>query len=280
MKIAYGTYGMPGLELEEALPAIAEVGYDGVELATGDKYPTAPDQMSAAQRRDAKELLASLHLELPALMMLMDVMAAEARVHEANLALLRSVAELANDLALGAPPVISTTLGGSSPQWEAQRDELVQRLSDYADVVAAAGCVLAAEPHVNGLVDRPERAVWLMQTLDCPAIRLNFDISHFHLIGLSLEDTVPVLVPYSVHTHVKDSRKRPDGFEFLLPGQGDFDYVEYLKAMQAAGWEGHITVEVSAMIWSREGYDPFAAAKSSYEALRDAFEKAGIPRQV
>ena len=38
MKIAYGTYALPQMSLEEAFPTLAEIGYDGVELFIGPKH--------------------------------------------------------------------------------------------------------------------------------------------------------------------------------------------------------------------------------------------------
>ena len=35
VKIAYGTYAMPTVALEDAIPALADIGYDGVEICIG-----------------------------------------------------------------------------------------------------------------------------------------------------------------------------------------------------------------------------------------------------
>lgn len=107
---------------------------------------------------------------------------------------------------------------------------------------------------------------------------MNFDISHFTLLGLTLEETVPVMVPYSVHTHIKEGRRREEGIEFLLPGAGGFDYAAYLRAMHQAGWNGPITVEITAMIWARPDYEPFAAAAFPYATLDKASQAAGVGR--
>ena len=39
MKIAYGTYAMPAHMLEDAIPILARIGYDGVEIAVGRATP-------------------------------------------------------------------------------------------------------------------------------------------------------------------------------------------------------------------------------------------------
>ena len=92
------------------------------------------------------------------------------------------------------------------------------------------------------------------------------------------EETVSALAPVSVHTHVKDQRGISPDFEFLIPGEGEFDYVDYLKAMQEHGYDGFITTEVSFMVQARKDYDPLAAADLTYQTLSKAFEDTGIAR--
>ena len=65
--------------------------------------------------------------------------------------------------------------------------------------------------------------------------------------------------------------------QFLIPGEGEFDYVAYLRAMRAHGYTGFITAEISNMVWLRRpGYDPLAAAEQTYQTLARAFDQAGI----
>jgi len=110
-------------------------------------------------------------------------------------------------------------------------------------------------------------------------VRLHFDIVHLFLAGEKIEDSVRALAPYTAHTHITDARRHADGSrELVLLGQGELDSVAYLRAMDAAGWTGFITLEVSMMVWGAEGYDPVAAAQYSYDTLSNAFAEAGVVR--
>ena len=278
MKIAYGTYAMPMVPLEEALLALAEISYDGVEIAISPRHNTAPDQLDSERRRQLRELLKRLKLEVPALFVLGKVMVEDEREHWGNLQLIRRVAQLARDLDIGPKPVISMGVGGRSAEWMERREELARLLEDYAELASEEGFIFAVEPHVNAIVDRSERAIWLMKKLNNPLVRLHFDIVHFYLAGESIEEAVFKLVPYTAHTHVTDVRRYEEGFEFVPLGQGELNLVRYVRAMDEAGWKGFITIEVSAMVWSKEGYDPFETASNSYRVLKEAFEKAGVAR--
>jgi sugar phosphate isomerase/epimerase len=97
--------------------------------------------------------------------------------------------------------------------------------------------------------------------------------------GMEMEKAVAQLVPYTVHTHVKDERGIAPHHEFLIPGEGEMDYVGYLKAMDRAGWTEHITVEISLMVQARPDFDALAAATQSYRVLAQAFADAGIARE-
>lgn len=278
MKIAYGTYAMPMVPLEEAFPAVAEIGYEGIEIAIGPKHNSMPEQWDSAKRQQLKKMLSELNLGVPSLFMLRGVLTGDTEVHKENLRLTQQVVELARDLDLGPNPVISMGIGGQSALWETQREQIVRLLDDYAKLASDEEFILAVEAHANAAVDRTERAIWLLDTVDNPLIRLHFDIVHFYLSGEAIEETVFKLVPYTAHTHVTDARIHEKGFELLLLGQGDLDCTAYVKAMQEAGWTDFITVEVSTMVWSKEDYDPFAAASFSYATLDKAFKEAGIPR--
>jgi sugar phosphate isomerase/epimerase len=278
MKTAYGTYATPMLPLDEAFRMIADTGYDGVEICIGPKHNAMPDDLDSARRRQLKELLAELNLGVPSLFMLGSVLTEDESAHKERLKLTSQVMELARDLDVGDHPVISVGAGGRSAMWETHRDILVRLLADYAELAEKEGFTLAIEAHANAMLDRSDRVIWVLDTVDNPLIKLHFDIVHFYLAREPITEVVHKLIPYTGHTHVTDARIHGDKFELLLLGEGDLDCVEYVKAMHDAGWDDFITVEVSTMVWSKENYDPYAAAAFSYNTLDKAFQAAGVPR--
>ena len=92
-------------------------------------------------------------------------------------------------------------------------------------------------------------------------------------------ESVPLMAPYTEHTHIKDERGRFPNHEFLIPGEGGFDYVEDLTLMRQHGYDGHISAEISLMVQRRPGYDAVAAMEQTYRVVAAAFERSGVPRQ-
>jgi sugar phosphate isomerase/epimerase len=138
--------------------------------------------------------------------------------------------------------------------------------------------MIGMEPHVGAALHRPEQVLWLLEQIDSPGATIHFDISHFNVQGMPMEPVIAQLAPHSAHTHVKDERGVAPDHEFLIPGEGEMDYVRYLRAMRRAGYKGHIVVEISLMVQRRPGYDPLEAASRSYRVLARAFDEAGIAR--
>lgn len=275
MKIAYGTYATPMMELKDSLLMMADIGYTGVEIAISPRH-IVPEEFAKSKRKDLRNIIEDIGFDIPGFLVLGSVLQSNDYYHQKRLDLVKRVVELARDLDIQRTPVISTGSGGSSEDWEDKKSDLVKSLEDYAKVAEQEDAIVAVEPHFGALIDRSERAIWLMETLSNPLVRLHFDIVHNFLMREPITETVKKLIPYTVHTHITDAKILDNGFELVPLGKGELDCVEYVKAMNEAGWEDFITIEVSAMVWSKEGYDPISVASFSYETLVKAFESAGI----
>jgi len=279
MKIAYGTYAMPGVPQDDAVRAMADVGYEGVEFILLPHHESMPDQWSAALRSDIRALLGDLGMGIPSLFLARPILTDDETTHAATLGLLGETLTLARDLGMGPTPVLSTDLGGRSVDWPDGKTRLLDTVAAYAEFAAREDFTLALEPHYGGLLDRTERVLWLMDALgDNPRVRLLFDISHFQLAGDDVLATVAALAPYAAHVHIKEGRQLDDGFEFLVTGAGELDLPTYLAGMAAAGWDGYVTLEVARMIWSRQDYDALLTARASFRAVMDGMAAAGVPR--
>jgi len=269
---------MMNVDIEEVVPAVAGIGYHGLELAVTPNWPTELYSLDAGKRRRIAELLDQYDLVLTGVAGHTSMCEDDPEKNAVNMKRLRDTIDLTDELRQdGEPAITASLIGGREDEWETKKELIAERVAALGDYAASHGVIFAVEPHSGTAFDLPERALWLMETLNHPAVRLNFDISHFDIRGIGIDECVPQMVPWSVSTHVKDQRGIYPNHEFLTPGSGPFDFVHYLTAMHAAGYTGFIGMEVSVMVQRKPGYDPFVDAALGYYALRHAFNKSGAP---
>ncbi len=280
MQLGYSMWGMPDVPVDTALAHLAGLGYDAVEIVVLPRYSTALEKMDAAERRRISGLLATHGLTLSALNYYTALLEPDAAVFAGHLVAIKETIDLAVAWTQGdEPPVVISGIGGSPGELPARLPELLDRAGAIGDYAAGRGVVVALEPHIGAAIETPDAMAAVIQQIDSPSIRVNFDISHFNVLGIPIEESVAKMLPYTAHTHVKDERGRAPTYEYLIPGEGEFDYVAYLTAMQRGGYRGVVSVEISFMVQRRAGYDPLETATTSYAVVAEAFDKAGIKRK-
>jgi sugar phosphate isomerase/epimerase len=280
MLLSYSTWGMPQVPIDVAVAHCAALGFDGLELTVIPGWSTDAATLDVAARRHIRRQYDDHQLERCGLAGNTPLLSPDAAEHARNMARFRSYLDLAAELQRpGEQLTVSTTSGGQLDDWELVKETLAERFGELATHAERAGVVVGMEPHVSTALHSPEQAVWLLDQISSPALTIHFDISHFNVQAMAMAPVIAQLAPLSRHTHVKDERGIAPHHEFLIPGEGEMDYPRYLRAMAAAGYDGHIVVEISVMVQRRPDYDPLAAARRSYAVLSRAFAEAGVSRQ-
>jgi len=273
--LGFSLYGMKTLPVADALRVCAEAGFHDVEFPLNAGYPTELKVFSPALRKELRAQLAARGLRLAAFMDNIHLTVDDA-THATNLERIKAAAEIAHDLAPAAPPVLETVMGGKPAEWDKVKAQMAARLADWGRAAAAGKITLCIKPHVGSAAHLPEHALWLLEQVKSPAVKLAYDFSHYQLRGVDLGKSLDALLPHTAFIHVKDSVGELGKFQFVLPGEGKIDYADYFRRLKAANWAGSICVEVSGQVFSKPGYDPVAAAKKSYAALAPAFKAAGL----
>ncbi len=273
----FSLYGMKNVPLVDALHTCAKVGYDCIELPTMADWPGAPEKFSPENRQRFRDALAEHSLRLSALMENIVLLAAP-EVHARNLTRLRDAAVLGHELKPQGTTIIETVMGGQPSQWVDVSDAMAERLSEWAKIGEQTQSVIAIKAHISGAAHRPEHIRWLLDQVKSPWLKAAFDFSHFQLQGLNLKDSWNMLASDTVFIHVKDSTGDQQKFQFMLPGEGTIDYVEYLKLLRETDYQGDVVVEVSGQLHNRPDYDADAACKKSY-VVAPKFQQAGLKRR-
>jgi inosose dehydratase len=139
--------------------------------------------------------------------------------------------------------------GASQPEDAVQRATVVSNLRRLGDVAADAGVTVALETH-KGPTQNADAMLRLMDEVDHPAIRLNFDTGNilFYNPGADVLAELRRVAPLVRNVHLKDSRGRPDDWYFPALGDGGaVDFAAVRSILDASGYSGAFTIEIEGI---------------------------------
>ena len=264
---------------KEALLLAAASGADGIQLyATHGEL--APESMDAAARRDFRSRVADAGLKISAVCGDLGCGFANAALNPELIRRSKLIMELAKEL---GTDIVTTHIGVVPADKKAERYAIMQdacgELARYANDLSSHFAVKTG----------PERSEVLKEFLDglgSKGVAVNFDPANLVMVaGERPETAVKNLGEYIVHTHAKDGRQifyrdpevifglKPDdgikqpSFEELPLGEGDVNFPQYLKALEATGYRGYLTVEREV------GNDPCGDINKAVKYLRSVISR-------
>jgi sugar phosphate isomerase/epimerase len=277
MRLGFSVWAMRELPVDQQLTIVREAGYASTCLVSGPTFPLDAVKIDIGEKKRIRKLLNESELELSAIAGHATQLEPDPDKLRANADRIKATIDLAADLAGPEGPPCVVSMGYGAPAtYEQDRVLLAERFGKLAEHAGTRGVTLVLEPHVGQAMDEPEKVVALLEAVNSPHFRLNLDNSHFEVMGRDLDDYLPTLIPYSVHTDLKDQSGISPDHQFLVPGEGDFDYARYLKAMEKVGYTGCVTIEISVMVQRRPDYDPAEVARRSFRVLVAAEQESGV----
>ncbi|MCQ6562123.1 sugar phosphate isomerase/epimerase family protein [Paenibacillus mendelii] len=252
--------------VREGLVKAKNVGADGVQIyaVSGEMDP---DNLSTAQRKELKEYIASLGLEISALVGDLSGHGFQDKNENAwKIEKSKRILDLAVELGTN---VVTTHIGIVPDDTNGEIYEAMQKacdeLSSYATSVNAYFAIETGpetSAHLKSFLD----------TLSTNGLSVNFDPANMVMVtGDDPVQGVYNLKDYIVHTHAKDGIRLVEvdpriiygslGFEPLshekiaematggeffreVPlGEGKVDWPAYIQALQDIGYKGYLTIE-------------------------------------
>ena len=272
-KFGYSTYALKMVDPFEALGKIKDHGYDAIEICAREGWATSPNIFGVDQQRTLAEASRRLGFPSPIIFGAIDVCAAESdreAMMKDAIAKFRFARELHYD---DTPTLLTTTSGGSAPAWELGKEKIRDAFLRLADLAAEHDVIVAIEAHAGTDFETPEKAAWIMDQTKHSNLKLDLDISHFYVEGAEVEHSVDLCAADSVMVHIKDGEKIDGKIQFCLTGDGNIDIECFLRSLKKNNIDDlPVYVEVSVMQSGHPDYDPWAAAKLSYDALLKASE--------
>jgi len=253
------------LPLREGLLKAKAVGAEGVQIyaVSGEMDPA---NLSAAARKELKDYIASLGLEISALCGdlgghgFQDRTANPGKIEKS-----KRILDLAVELGTN---VVTTHIGIVPDEENEVYDAMQQACEELSRYATSMGAYFAIETG-------PERAAHLksfLDTLSTKGVSVNFDPANMVMVtGDDPVQGVRLLKDYIVHTHVKDGVRYREvdprevygalGFEPMdhgkiaemvssgqvfkeVPlGEGSVKFDDYFAALQEIGYKGYLTIE-------------------------------------
>ena len=257
--LGFRTSGWKSWPLDLCLTELRAIGYRAMEFCLEH-----PDATPRAMTRERCVEVAGTSTELD--LQLSSVSYHGKRDHPAlkRQATLRMVEVAERLLSAGAPVdvlVVGSALASPQPGLHSERFESVTDLmKEVCSRAADLGLVVAMEPEPDTVVEGARDMDRLLDRVDHPALRVNLDLAHAHLIDGDPVTSIRHFGPRIAHVHIDDVA----GGEHchLMPGQGDLDIPGSLRALTEVGFTGPLVIDLFDI-----GDDPPGWARAAFGAL-------------
>jgi sugar phosphate isomerase/epimerase len=275
-RLGYNTNGFAHHRLEDALPILAELGYESVAI-TLDHYALNPfDRQLHKQMGEVRSWLETTGLKCvveTGARFLLDsrekhqptLISPEPWQREYRFEFLARAVWIAASLGAG---VVSFWSGTAVAGDEA--DVVDQRLVDgcrrLCDIADRNGLDLAFEPEPGMVVETVRQYMELAGRVDHPRFGLTIDIGHLVCNGEPVRETIIAAGDRLRNVHIEDAR--PGVHEHLMFGEGVVDFADAFDALELAGYAAGVHVELS-----RHSHDAVRIARRSIAFLRGVRER-------
>lgn len=262
MRSSIATVSLSGT-LEEKIVAIAEAGFDGLEIFENDLItsPLSPAQI----RQQCEERLLYVDMLQP----FRDFEAVTPELFEDNLRRMEEKLALARELGAGmlllCANVATATIDDDAV--------MVEQLRALGDLAQGYGVRIAYEALAwSTFVPTYERAWEIVRAVDHPAIGVCLDSFHIYSAGSTL-DAIGSIPPEKIFfCQLADAPAMSlDPLSWsrhfrVFPGEGSFDLPAFVAAVVRAGYEGPLSPEIFNDVFRQS--DPRRTAIDAMRSLR------------
>ena len=273
-RLAFSTNAFKKNTLDEAIDAIGDVGYTGVELMA-DLHHAYPPTMDGSRRRNVQKHLAQRKLPVSNVNAFTlfacgdtyhptwiesDPGKRQLRIDH-TLRCIDLAAEFgARTISLQpGGPLIGTTLTR-----DAAGEQFAEGISQVLPRAKEKNLILAIEPEPGLFIESAGEYLEFKNRFfkNEPNVLMNCDIGHLFCVGDDPADVIRKHAEHVAHVHLEDIGKNRV-HQHLTPGKGVIDFPGVFAALDDIHYDGWVTVELYP-------YETTAAgvAKAAFEHLR------------
>ncbi|WP_436346072.1 sugar phosphate isomerase/epimerase family protein [Natronorubrum sp. FCH18a] len=252
MQFGFSTNAFREYGLEESIDAIAEAGYDGVELLFDEPHlypPTATDDDVDSVRKSLADNDIAISNGNAFMLTAIEgfhhpsYVEPDEEYRRERIDYTLAALETAADLEI---PYISIEPGGPIPDEKSREwamDTFVESLAEVADRAETVGVDLLVEPEPDLLIETSEEFLALLERVDSDRVKCNFDAGHFYCVGEDPAELVDPLWEHTSHYHLEDI-PADRTHEHTQLGDGAMDIDAFLGELDDRNYDGFVTVEL------------------------------------
>ena len=275
LPIAFSTLGCPKWSWKTILEQAVANGYAGIELRgiQGEMDLTKRAEFSAAQIKTSMKDLAALDLRITDL-------GASTRLHESEPAKRAAQMDEARrfiDLAHQLKVPYVRVFGDKVPPGEAREvtiKRVIEGMRELGGYAKGSGVSVIIESHGDFADSTSLTAI--LKGAEMSSTGLLWDAHHTFVLGKEAPaETYKNLGRYVRHTHLKDSRPKGTGVEYVLTGTGVVPVRETVRVLVANGYRGYYCFEWEKA-WHPEIEEPEVAIPHYARVMREYLTAAGV----
>jgi len=244
VKLGCNTVLFNQLDLYGAVQHIAWAGYDGAELAYLGSMAQHIELNTDQSYIDEVKSFARKHkLELFATEAGVGPSGATAEIDKESEKTITKLFETVKKLGI---PTVAIGSGGKTGDGE-MTERVFKYIRQMGELAESWGLTLAVKPHVGASVYDTKTVLAMLEKIDSPAVGVNFDPSHLYRAGDDPAEAALKMGDRIVHSHFRDCPHReqhPGLPEQQIPGRGEIDIPETLRALRDVGYDRVLDLEV------------------------------------
>jgi sugar phosphate isomerase/epimerase len=263
--------------MDEALDAIASLGYEGVELPSLIPYKTAADLKAVVAKA------ASRNLEISEVGFSQDFVTLDEDKRKDRVKQTKEKIEVASDCGIsilkgltGPYPWDKNALKIGTDLTEGKAWQLVlESFNDFIGSCEKFSVYFALEACFGNLARDYYTTKELLDSVNSKYLVTNMDPSHYNLCGNDVAWVVRRLGKDRIkHVHLKDSvgTSRDEWRDFMFPllGEGTIDWKSFFEALREIGYDGFLSAEFESMNYYKNvlDSDPRKTAELSLELMK------------
>lgn len=240
---------------------LAELGYNGIELALKDVRSADPKALFRSAKKHGLKIVNVLGTGRSMSEKGLFLNDADASQRSKAVEAFNEILAFCGELGCGC--LAGICVGRYNKEtFEADFDRLTGSLIKCGEYARSVGATINVEPMDRlfpSLITGTDAAVKLIKTVDMDTVKLCLDSMHLFVEDEMRPECIDLANGCIGHFHIADDERK-------APGLGSMDFRPMLKALAAGGYKGFISPELS------NKYDQTAAAADSMDFFRKIYE--------